>query len=200
MKTPDLRLYLGKGGSGKTYLALHQLKRARRVLIIDPTGQEELAAGAFVVRSPAALARLLQLPGKMRICWRGPDNVMSAEWWDWANQCAWAAGDLTLLWDEVDLFMDARRPDGMAYQIVHGGRHKELRILATSRRPPSVSKDIRALATRICVFRTQEPDDIKYLEHRMGKRATQELAGLARYQCLDWNEDGEIKIKKSPFF
>ncbi len=194
MKRPDIRVVLGRGGSGKSYLVKHWLARnVGRVVIFDAAAEDDYARGAVVVERPDRLVDLL-LAGERRLCWRGLfEGAFEA-----VNRLAWAAGDLTLVWEEVDQFGDAGRLPEWAFKIVNQGRHRDIRVIACSRRPARVSRDLTANASRIVAFGTTEPRDLIYLRHYMGE-AAEGLRGLDPYHALDWTEAGGAVARKSPF-
>lgn len=212
MDQPDIRVYVGKGGSGKSTLARSHLPELGRVLIHDFNGETAHAVGAHVVADRAQLLELLVRPGPVRVCWRygeamrwrpedadDPGAVVRrvVAHFMWANRCAWAAGDLWLVWDEVDR-LTAGRLDGMAYQIINQGRHRDLRVLAASRRPRWVPRDLTASAKMICAFRTTEPRDLEYLRDTMGE-AARGLPQLGDHEYLRWTDDGQV-ARETPKF
>jgi hypothetical protein len=200
MPEPDFRLFLGKSGSGKTWLALRQARGARRVLIHDPNGEDQSAAGAVPIYDPAGLAEAMAAP-RWRIAWRGAmaatDDAAKVAAWEHANRCALAAGNCLVIWDEVDFFTTAGRLPPYAYRIVNAGRHVGLRVFACARRAYRLPRDLSANANRIIAFRMTEPRDVRYLADVMGEAASQ-LPALGEREALDWTEAGTAR-KKSPF-
>lgn len=192
----DIRLCLGKSGSGKSTLARSWIKREKRVLIFDPNGEPDWAAGAVVTEDRAELVDLVGRKGPVRICWRG---VMEGgeDAFEWANRCAWAGEGLHVVWDEVDRFSEPRRMPAWGAKLLNAGRHRGLHIIACSRRPYAMNRTLTALATRMAIFRTTEPRDLKYFADYVGDVAKQ-LPTLRDYHALDWTEAGAT-VKKSPF-
>lgn len=116
---------------------------------------------------------------------------------EFANRCALAAGDMLVVWDEVDRFSTAAKMPPAAKRIVNAGRHVGLRLFACSRRPYMMNRDLTALATRMAIFRTTEPRDLRYFADYVGA-AAENVPGLEAYHALDWTEHGAA-VKKSPF-
>ena len=197
---PDLRLYLGKSHSGKTTLALHQARTARRLLVHDPVGDDRWGLQWTVTSDRAELLDTLAQPGAVRCAWRGAFTANSERErlaaFEWANRCAWACGNLTILWDELDTFTERGLPP-VAYRIVNAGRHRALAVYACSRRPFRVPRDVSANAGRIICFRMTEPRDVQYLEAIAGDVARQ-VPQLWRFHALDWTEYGSI-VRVAPF-
>lgn len=192
----DIRLCLGKSGSGKSTLARSWVKPAKRVLIFNPNGETDWQAGAIVTSDPAELVELVARPGAVRICWEG---VMTGgvEAFEWANRCAWAGEGFHVVWDEVDRFITPAQMPPIADNLVQAGRHRGLHIIACSRRPYRMNRTLTALATRMAVFRSTEPRDLRYFADYVGDAAKQ-IPTLRDYHALDWTEAGAT-VKKSPF-
>ncbi len=192
----DNRACFGKSSSGKSTLARHWVKGARRVMIFDPNGEDAWAEGAHVTEDPAELVELVAKPGPSRICWRG---VMTggADAFEWGNRCAWAGEDFYLVWDEVDRFTTPTALPPTADKIANAGRHRGIRIIACSRRPFRMPRSLTAVVTRMAIFRTTEPRDLRYFADYVGEAADQ-IPTLRDYHALDWTEGGS-KIRKSPY-
>lgn len=201
LTAPDFRLFLGKSGSGKSYLARYQAQGARRLLIHDPNGEDAWQDGAIVVHDRAGLVAAMR-GRSWRICWRGAvaarGDADMRDAFEWANRCALAAGDALVIWDEVDRFTDAGRLPPAAYAMVNAGRHRGLRVFACSRRIRRISRDLSANAGRIMLFRMTEPGDLRWVRDTMGDEAARLAPVLPERNALDWTEQ-KVKQKKSPF-
>lgn len=197
MNKPDIRVVLGKGGSGKSTLTRAWVEQLRgRVLIFDSAAEPGYAQGAEIVEDQGELVRVL-LGGfdPIRICYR--DTMPGA--FERFNRVAWAAEDATLVWEEVDRWCDAGRLAQWAFAIVNQGRHRNLRVIATARRPARVSRDLTANASRIVAFATREPRDLRYLAEYVGEEAAAKIPGMAPFHALDWTEATGARVRPSPF-
>lgn len=202
MDAPDNRVFLGLGGSGKTFLARYQADLvSARVLIFDPAGDDNNTNGCHVVTDRRQLLELLVRPGPFKVCWRAVHHAESeaelSAAFDWANRCAWAAGNMVLIWDEAD-FLTKGRLIGKAYPIVHAGRHRDLRLFACSRRPAGLPRDLTGNATRFLLFKIEEPLDLEYLRPRIGRDVALELPRLVPRQAFD-RHAGRLELKPTPF-
>lgn len=199
---PDNRLALGVGGSGKTTLTIAWAASFERVVFYDPNGEAVFARGAHVVTDRRQFLELLARPGPVRICWRG---VMAAlgedaqrEEFEWANRCAWATGDVLLVWEEVDVLCGNGRLPPHAYRLVNAGRHRGIRVFACSRSPWMVPRGFTRNASRVAAFRSIEPRDLEYLRAYMGTAAASEIPNLPRFSALDWTPNGHA-VRASPY-
>lgn len=198
LKNPDNRLYLGKGGSGKTTLALSHTWRFERVIVCDPNGEGAHTEDAVVIDDRAQLVEAVNDPGPWRVCWRFGGTGFD-EGFEWVNRVAWARGDLCLVWDEADQFTRWGLPP-TAFRIWNNGRHRRLRVFACSRRPARVPRDLTANLSRACIFKTQEPNDLKFIrDFTAGREAEGMVRELEPFHALDWREDGTMAVKKSLF-
>jgi hypothetical protein len=201
LTSPDFRLFLGKSGSGKSSLMRHQAAGARRLLIHDPNGEPAWASCGAVVYDRAELVARLRA-GAGAVVWRGAQSARSdreaVDAFEWANRCALAAGDMLILWDEVDRFTTPGRLPPFAYEIVNAGRHRGLKVYAASRRVRRVSRDLSANAGRIMVARMTEPGDLAWIKATMGDAAARQAPTLPPFHFLDWTETA-CRTKKAPF-
>lgn len=186
-------LLIGKSNSGKSHLARYQARMARRLLAHDPNGEGVYGDAWSVTGDRRELIDILADPRACRVAWRGAaftdDERERVDAFEYANRCAWACGNLSIIWDEVDMFTRRGVLPPMAYRIVNAGRHRNLTILACTRRPYNVPRELSAAATRLIVFRVTEPRDVAFVRSIAGD-AARHLPRLARLHCLDWTEHG----------
>jgi hypothetical protein len=196
MKAPDNRLLFGRGGSGKSHLVKHWLKRYRgRLLIHDVAAEPDYAAIADVVTDSFVELVGAVVGREARVlAFRG----LSAQAWEDLNRLAWAWEDCLVVWEEVDQWYGPGVRPPHAFRLINQGRHRRVRIIACSRRPARVSRDFTANASRIVAFHTKEPRDVAYLAEWMGEGAAAALPALEPYTALDWR-GGEAVVRKSPF-
>ncbi len=197
-KPKNIRVFLGKGGKGKSVLVRHQLKAFKRVLIFDANEEPENAQGAVVCYTKSDLARAVNaFNDPFRVCWRGFEKMGRAAY-EYANEVAMQAENLTLHWEEVDRFIGPRELPKHADEIINAGRHKRIGIFACARRAAKIPRDLTANANRIIVFGSNEPIDVKYVRDHIGKEWADKVTCLEDYHAIDWTEK-KAAIKKSPF-
>ena len=197
-----LTLTIGKSGSGKSTLVRHQARHHRRLLAHDPNGEAIYPDQGWIATADRAeLVELLSDPRACRVAWRGAmmtdDEGARVEAFEFANRCAWAAGSLAVIWDEVDMFTRRGQLPPVGYRIVNAGRHRGLVVYACTRRPYDVPRSLSAAATRVCCFRITEPRDVAYVRSIAGPAADR-LPTLPRLHALDWTEYG-ARFRLAPF-
>jgi hypothetical protein len=94
----------------------------------------------------------------------------------------WEFGNCTLLCEEVDTLCSATWIDPSLKKIVSYGRHRNIALVAVSRRLPEVSRMLSAQANRIVTFRQAEGVDLSALKVRGFDLS--EVARLTDYQYL----------------
>jgi DNA helicase HerA-like ATPase len=62
-------------------------------------------------------------------------------------------------------------------KIIQYGRHKNVGLIGSARRPSRVVRDLTANASSVIIYNIQEPRDLKYLEEFCGK----DFAFMAQY-------------------
>jgi hypothetical protein len=74
-----------------------------------------------------------------------------------------ALGNLTLLVDEAEIYVDPKSmPDSFRW-LVHFGRHVRVSIIAVARRAPELNIYLRAQKTSMISFSQSEPGDVDHL-------------------------------------
>ncbi len=185
---PTVELYLGRSGMGKTHLALSRIGPAP-VIIFDATGQPALARNAIIATDQQQLLAALDKRAR-RICWRGFET-MGDDAFDWGNRCALGYGGYAVFWDEVDVMMEARRtvPPG-AYRIINMGRHRDVTVYATARRPSAMPRHLTAAATAVYSYAVISDPDVVYLRQFFGRDHASALPTLPKGEALVWTEAG----------
>lgn len=192
---PDNRLYLGRGGSGKTTLALQHATKFPRVLLVLPDDSERAPYPATANRRELILAMMQPTFRVAFIADRRLDQ------WEWANEAAWCAGDCVLVWEEAGVFMDGQRLAPFAYDCWMRGRHRRLRVFGCSQRPARVSRDCTANLARAVVFNTTEPNDLKFYRAMIAGDDVVEMIrrlDFGAHEALDWTPAGST-VKRAPF-
>lgn len=156
---------LGSSGSGKSTFIKRTLSRGHpRLLIWDPMSEYD---GQLV----ATLTDLVKsLHGKkFRLVFRpSADPAARVKQFELVCRAALAAGNLTLVVEELRFVTTpSRAPLGWA-QVCLTGRHRGLKVFGISQRPASIDKDFLGNCTAIRTGRLAYPEDVKAVTKVMG--------------------------------
>jgi hypothetical protein len=190
---PSIELYFGKGGEGKTHLALSHIA-TQPAILYDINEQEKLARNAVICATRLELVDALEKKAR-RICWRGFSSMEPVEAFEWANRCARVFGGRVLLWDEVDLYMPVYPVPLHANWIINAGRHRDLTVKATARRPANMPRNLTAAATGVWSYRITGRRDLSYLADEWFDLEAKSLPEMPRGTCLHWTEAGIAQKK-----
>lgn len=72
-------------------------------------------------------------------------------------------GDTVLVVDEIDMYCSANTQVEYLTKICRYGRHKEIDLIAITRRPHDLPRGVTAMADELHISKIQEPRDITYL-------------------------------------
>lgn len=154
---------MGASGSGKSLFIKGELQRLKpsRLVVWDPLGEYQ-SFGVPIIN----LAEALQLmKGRaFRLVFRpSSDPAAAAKQFDVLCQLVFAAGDCTLVAEELAFVTSPSfAPPGWAAATLKG-RHKGLRIYGASQRPASIDKHFFGNATKIRTGRLNFARDVKVL-------------------------------------
>lgn len=110
------------------------------------------------------------------------------------TQIVIACGRLIYAIDEIDRFTSAGyAPPGLDY-LINQGRHVQVSMVCSSRRPAQIPRELTSQAHLFYVFKNTEPGDLDYLKPYLGKEAIDRLPGLGDYEFVRWEESEGISI------
>lgn len=98
--------------------------------------------------------------------------------------------DFELIIDEVDTIYNTHNQHKSALKpFIHRGRHRQIDLITTSRRPANVGRDLTSQSDNIYIFRNNEPNDIKYFSLFINKIAIDEIRHLDKYYFLNYSTE-----------
>lgn len=183
----DVRVIVGKRGSGKSCALRDMLSREPRAVLYDtlrePTYDKFTRIGSF----PELCKFLAANPAVFRVAYSW-DGVASHEVdFDRACRAAYACRRLTFAVDEVDLFTSPSYIPRPFDRLVSLGRHRELSVWVATRRPKEVHPLIRSQANMVVSFAQTEPADLEWSRQVMGSGADR-LPALRLYERVVWTD------------
>lgn len=181
----DIVAVMGDTGSGKSAWVKRRIAGARRLLIWDP--MHEYGAHGVVHDKLADVAAALGAKTFALVFQPSADAKAMARQFDLFCRLALAAGNLTVLVEELRFVTTpSRSPLGWA-QVNLTGRHKGLRVIGTSQRPASIDKDFLGSATLVHTGLLGYPEDVKAVAARM-RIAPAEIDALAPLDWIEFNK------------
>lgn len=162
----------GKRGYGKSTLSKQIIQLYSKVFIYDSLNEYYDVAVAVSMR---------RLP-KHHHHFRYAFHTTQEGEFDKVCEMIYEAGDMLFVVEECDWFCSANYTSENFKKIIRYGRHRNISILAISRRPADLSRLLTSQANYIISYRQTEPRDIEALE-KYGFNGT-ELCLLGVGQCL----------------
>jgi hypothetical protein len=189
-----IELIVGRKGSGKTTEARKRIVRADRRIIVDPMFEYEREG--VIVEGFAALATYVRPLRHHRYAVvlqtvEAADVERTIELTTAGKPQAPALPGATVLLDEADRLCSARYISPGLHRLLNYGRHFGVSVLAVTRRPRSVHRDVTANADRIIIGQTQEPADLDYLAEFIGQELRERALTLEAHQFVVWPDDLE---------
>lgn len=177
---------LGASGSGKSTFVKRALasSKPKRLLVWDP--MREYTHGKEATRL-ADLADVIEAgkAGSFAVTFRpSTQDSMRARQFDVFCGLALAAGNLTLVVEELRFVTTPSRAPLRWAEVTMTGRHRGLKVIGTSQRPASIDKDFLGNATLIRTGRLVYPEDVRAVSKAM--RVTD--ADVEALAPLDWLE------------
>ncbi|WP_331773812.1 AAA family ATPase [Sulfurospirillum sp. 1612] len=97
--------------------------------------------------------------------------------------------------DEVDMFLDPRATKKNSLnKIIQYGRHHEIDIISTSRRPANISRNLTSQTDIFYFSRLREPTDKLYIKQAIGAEYVSLVENLDRFSFLEFEDEEHHKI------
>lgn len=182
-RQPEIICIFGRRGSGKSTLAKKMIEEKPRVLVYDTLGEYKTDK---VFTTPIELYLFLRDKKKagepFRIGYRPEDAVRE---FPWVCRIVENIGELTFVAEEVDFFISPSRLDPGFERLIRYGRHRGVELIAISRRPAEVNRNLTAQSSRLFIFKMHEPRDIAYFRSIIGPEA-EKIPELPDFTPLEW--------------
>lgn len=179
----EIILIFGKRGSGKTTLTQSLIQDEARLIIFDPLHEYNAFGKTFIDNDDLISYLKDKSDTFFRITYQ-PD--LPSENFDFICEVVYCLYDVVFVCEEVDI--GTRGLTGFTppplERLICQGRHKNISIIAITRRSPEIPKMLTSQASKIISFCQHEPNDIEYLTKATNKDFADRLKGLKDYQYL----------------
>lgn len=163
-----VRCVFGMRGFGKTTLARELVAAEPRVLAYDPLDEHGCLALEWEAFKAYVEANLPRPRFRLALV---DDAEWSEDFCAIARVLAERQPGYTLLLEEADLVAEPGHEPPVFKWLMRRGRHFGVAVVACTRRPAELSRNVTAFASDMYVFRTQEPRDLVYLTGYLGRDA-----------------------------
>jgi len=188
----DVRVIVGKRGSGKSWALRDMIRSEPRVLLYDTLHEPTYDEFSRMDKFPELCKFLSSNPAIFRVAYSW-DGIAPHELdFDRVCRAVYACRRMTFAVDEIDLFTSPSFLPRSLDKVVSLGRHRELSIWVATRRPKEVHPLIRSQANRVLSFAQTEPADLDWSRQVMGDMADS-LPSLKQYESRCWHDTGEQK-------
>lgn len=190
ISSSDRCLFIGKTGSGKSYLAKQVMHSGnfKRIIVYDPKIEHDDLTSYFLVTNVKDFYYALKV-GKAKI--RCGFHDMKPEDFNFVCKAAYSLGNTLVVADEVP-FMRGKLLD-FHEKLIRMGRKRNCGIWHCIQRPAWVNSYILSESEHYFVFQLQLESDRKKIEGVIGEPATQ-ANELRDHECIYYNaRSGEVQ-------
>lgn len=181
----------GKSGSGKTELAKHLCRQFERVVCIDVLGQFD----GVIIEKPLKLKEFLEINAMKKFtvsyrskCISSDDLIEEFEFIN--REIIHKCFNICYVVDEVDNYATSYKIPPYFNGLIQRGRHKNISIIATTRRHAETSRMLTAQADHIFTFKQIEKNDLNTLKTYFGER-TAEIIELKQYEYMHYDSNAQ---------
>ncbi len=194
MDKADIKLVVGKTGSGKTCKVVKIIQDHERVIMFDTQGKDYMDGVMFYDLSELRRFWLNIYRGNFRLIYRPLDPLAEFEE---ICKIAFACGNLTIVAEELPSLCTSSVIGPEFRKVIFRGRSNDIRFIGLMQRPVGIHRDITSQANEIFIFNIDEPGDVKYFRNRIGTDIEDKIRQLDPYQYLRW-QDGvkELEVNK----
>jgi len=194
MDKADIKLVIGKTGSGKTCKVVKIIEDHKRVIMFDTQGKDYIDGVMFYDLHELRKFWLKVYRGNFRLIYRPLDPITEFEE---ICRIAFVCGNLTIVAEELPSLCDPQRIGREFRKVIFRGRMNDIRFIGLMQRPIGIHRDITSQANEIYIFNIDEPGDVKYFTNRIGQDVESKIRLLEPYQYLHWTDNvTELEVGK----
>ena len=194
MDRADIKLIVGKTGSGKTVKTVKLIADCPRVIMFDTQNKDYIDGVMFYDMNELKRFWLKVYQGRFRLIYRPLDPLAEFEE---ICRLAFLCGDLTIVAEELPSLCGAQSIGPELRKLIFRGRMNDIHFIGLMQRPIGIHRDITSQASEIYIFNIDEPGDVKYFQNRIGRDVEEKIRRLEPYQYLHWIDGAEeIEVSK----
>ncbi|MCK4529518.1 hypothetical protein KAW18_19310 [candidate division WOR-3 bacterium] len=165
MEKAKITAIFGKSGSGKSYLTKEILSKYKGSFVIWDFIGEHTGGIIFDDLKPFLVYTKQQIRYKQKI---RAILRLEEEYFDQVCFVVKEIGNMFFVIEEIEeVTINGKCPKNLA-SLLRFGRHKNVRILATSKRPAETPRLYTSQATMLIIFQIREPIDLSWLRKYAG--------------------------------
>lgn len=194
---------IGHKGHGKTTLTeMIMIRYNKPTIIIDPRFQYQTSSNRrLAFTSVSAFKKWITKRENYRLFIDYKLEIVVNAFIDTFQEAAeiiYKMKKIVFVVDEIDMFFDTRATNkNKMYDFVHYGRHNEIDIITTSRRPANISRNLTSQTDIFYFSKLREPMDKKYIKDSVGMEFVSTVENLERYSFLKIDDDHNQEIIKT---
>ena len=165
MDKADIKLFVGKTGSGKTYKVARMIAGCDRVIMFDTQGKDYTDGVMFYDMGELRRFWLKVHRDKFRLIYRPIDPLREFEE---ICRLAFACKGLTVIAEELPSLCTSQIINEQLRKLIFRGRLNDIHFIGLMQRPIGIHRDITSQASEIFIFNIDEPRDVKYFQERIG--------------------------------
>ena len=202
MKQNSITTIIGHKGYGKTTLTnALMLLNSKPTIIADPRFQYEKNDRRLTFKSVSKFRSWITKSSNYRAFKHYKLELIVNAFDDTFEELAEIVSkmkDITFVVDEIDMFFDTRTSNkSFMYKLVHYGRHNEIDLITTSRRPANISRNLTSQTDIFYFSRLREPHDKKYIKDAVGSEFVEVVENLEKFEFLKIDDELNSSIVKT---
>jgi len=191
MDKADIKLIVGKTGSGKTVKTVKLIADCRRVIMFDTQGKDYIDGVMFydMAELKRFWLKVYRAPGSFRLIYRPLDPLAEFEE---ICRMAFALGDVTIVAEELPSLCGSQSIGPELRKVIFRGRMNDIHFIGLMQRPIGIHRDITSQASEIYIFNIDEPSDVKYFVNKLAFSLENKIRQLKPYEYLHWIEGAKM--------
>lgn len=188
----EIIVVTGQRGKGKTTYIKNIIESYDRVIIFDLLGEFCYYETAFNLNDFFSLLSRKRKEDFFFINYYNPKN--SEKDFEIICKAINKLNDIMFVIDELDYFCSANYIPREFSEIIKRGRHQNLNVIISTRRPHEIPRLVTSQLTQFITFKHIEPRDLSYIKDGVGIEP-EDIQNLKDFEYIKWSGAGIEKGK-----